>query len=398
MRFGRALWILLALNAIYGFLLTLWVTLQLMQNPTERIREGLAGYGLPLTVYASFFFITLALVFLVYFIVSLLIFIRRPNDGFALFTATFLLNFGAVTPNIAEFVQFKLTAPLWYAVPSRISMLFSWPLLMALLVLYPDGQFVPRWSRVLAVIGAVSTLAWIADPAAFSEPTSALGLFSAVSAVVLTGASLYAQAWRYRHYASPLQRQQTKWFVFALAVFMAATFLFFSTSIQFDRGLTPAESIVADLAETTTGALANVVIPLAVGIAILRYRLWDIDILIRKTLTYGLVTAGLAGIFFASVVVLQRVFAALTGESQNELVTVLSTLGIAALFIPLRNVIQRGIDRRFYRRKYDAQQVLAQFAETVRDETDIEDLTGRLVEVVGETMQPRSVSLWLKDS
>src|SRR5581483_4269991 len=122
----------------------------------------------------------------------------------------------------------------------------------------------------------------------------------------------------------------------------------------------------------------------------------DIDFLIRRTLTYSIVTALLLMVYFASVILLQQAVATVTGSQQNELVTVLSTLAIAALFVPLRNRIQNAIDRRFNRQRYDAQKVLNQFATTVRDETDLEKLTGSLIDVVNETMQPRSVSLWLK--
>lgn len=166
---------------------------------------------------------------------------------------------------------------------------------------------------------------------------NSLWTFVLVSVAIVFGGSLYARIWRYRHHSTPLQ-QQTKWLVYG----------------------------------------------------------WDIDILIRCTLTYGILTALLVGIYFCSIVAWQRLFAFARGGEQSEIVTVVSTLAIAALFIPLRNKIQELIDRRFYRKKYDAQLVLQQFSETVRDETDLEQLTARLMQVVDETMQPKSVSVWVK--
>jgi hypothetical protein len=127
----------------------------------------------------------------------------------------------------------------------------------------------------------------------------------------------------------------------------------------------------------------------------MRYRLWDIDLVIRRTLQYSLLSGLLALTYFGLVIVLQSIFTAFGGQ-RSELVTVLSTLAIAALFLPLRRRVQDFIDKRFYRQKYDAQKVLAEFAATCRDETDLDKLTARLVEVVQETMQPERVSLWLK--
>ena len=148
--------------------------------------------------------------------------------------------------------------------------------------------------------------------------------------------------------------------------------------------------------------LLNMIVPLsfgvmgvALGIAVLRYRLFDIDVIIRKTLVYTLLTFLLALVFFGSVILLQRVFEAVTGQ-QSQLAIVLSTLAIAALFNPLRNRIQAIIDQRFYRKKYDAQQVLAAFAITARDETDMNALAAQLAHVLQETLQPEHVSIWLR--
>ena len=136
-------------------------------------------------------------------------------------------------------------------------------------------------------------------------------------------------------------------------------------------------------------------IPVAVGVAVLKYRLYDIDLLINRTLVYGSLTAVLVAFYFALIVVLQRVFVLLTGQ-RSALAVVASTLLIAALFNPLRRRIQSFIDRRFYRSKYDARKILESFSTQLRDETDLDALSKDLVGVVRETMQPAYISLWLR--
>jgi hypothetical protein len=240
----------------------------------------------------------------------------------------------------------------------------------------------------------------------------ALGVGGAILAAF--AALVYAQVWRYRHYLTPLQRQQVKWFLFGVAI---VPFAFLPWVILGPTWTSPDladPNHIPTLSFLLVWTLWLMALPISVGIAILRYRLWDIDLIIRRTVTYALVTAFLLVVFFGSVVVLQQLFAAFTGDVSsrilsgigivrddtssggNELITVISTLAIAALFVPVRNRIQDVIDRRFNRKKYDAQQVLQNFGETVRDETDLERLTSELVNVVQETMQPKSVSLWLK--
>lgn len=136
--------------------------------------------------------------------------------------------------------------------------------------------------------------------------------------------------------------------------------------------------------------------PLSIAIAVLRYRLFEIDVIIRRTLIYGALTTILALLYFASVIVLQQAFENTTGRQQSELVTVISTLGIAALFVPLRQWVQNGIDKRFYRRKYDAARILALFGARVSDQVDLERLSDELLVAVDETVQPKHTSLWLR--
>jgi hypothetical protein len=177
------------------------------------------------------------------------------------------------------------------------------------------------------------------------------------------------------------ERQQLKWLVYdAALVGLIAPFFLGVESL----------TLVAVL-----GVFAYASIPVATGVAILKYHLYDIDLLINRTLVYGSLTVTLVALYFGGVVLLQRLFVALTGE-KSTLAVVASTLAIAALFNPLRRRIQSFIDRRFYRRKYDAAKTLETFSAKLRDETDLDALSDDLVGVVRETMQPAHVSLWLR--
>jgi hypothetical protein len=205
---------------------------------------------------------------------------------------------------------------------------------------------------------------------------------------------------RYRRSGGEV-RQQIKWIAFA-ASFMGVLYLSIMSvgivSLLVSAPETPNDlgtrSLWGALLEDV-GVLSFAGVPVAIGFAVLKYRLYDIDLLINRTLVYGSLTATLVALYFGGIVVLQRVFVLLTGQ-QSTLAVVASTLLIAALFTPLRRRIQSFIDRRFYRRKYDARKTLEAFSSKLRDETDLDALSEDLTSVVWETMQPAHVTLWLR--
>jgi hypothetical protein len=185
-----------------------------------------------------------------------------------------------------------------------------------------------------------------------------------------------------------VERQQLKWIASAATVLPLTSLM---AVVSWYMGWYLAASVLP--------FLAPILIPLAAGYAVLKYRLYDIDLIINRTLVYGSLTATLALVYFGGVASIQTLFRTLTGqEQQPQLAVVVSTLAIAALFNPLRTLIQSFIDRRFYRRKYDAAKTLEIFAARLRDEIDLEALGGDLVSVVRETMQPEHVSLWLNQA
>jgi hypothetical protein len=183
------------------------------------------------------------------------------------------------------------------------------------------------------------------------------------------------------------ERQQVKWFTYAVAVLATSATLAYVVS-------EPMGVVWLEWVSSALVVVGVVGLPVAVGMAILRYHLYNIDFIINRTLVYGSLTAVLASLYFGGIVVLQLLFRALTGEG-SQLVVVASTLAIAALFNPLRRRIQGFIDRSFYRRKYDAVKTLEAFSTKLREETDLGALSDDLVGVVRETMQPSHVSLWL---
>jgi hypothetical protein len=302
-----------------------------------------------------------------------------------------LITFGILVPATPRVLD---TPDSPWALPLHLIQNIGWISFATMFYLFPDGRFVPRWTRFVPIVFFAWAVAWILEPLA--NPFNWSLALALLAFLGLFGSGVLAQFYRYRFISTPLQRLQTKWVVFAFALATIGVVIFLIPLIFLPATRLPGpERVLYRMIGIPIFSCALLAIPISLDIAIRRYRLWDIDPLVRRTSIYATLTLVLAFVYFASVLVLQQLFGILTGQRQNELVTVLSTLSIAALFVPLRNRIQDVIDRRFYRRKYDAQQVLQKFGEMVRDETDLDRLTTELVNVVTETMQPTTVSVWL---
>jgi hypothetical protein len=250
---------------------------------------------------------------------------------------------------------------------------------------------------VVVAGGTVAVALWPETAARFDRVNNPLGIEVAAPVINPMETILYALALisaasllvRLLH-SKGVERQQVKWFAYAVVMLAISTTLAYVVSEAMDvdwLGWISSILVIASL----------VGLPVAMSIAILHYRLYNIDVLINGTLVYGTLTALLALVYFGGVTAIQAIFRALTGqEQQPQLAVVVATLAIAALFNPLRRRIQSFIDRRFYRRKYDAAKTLEGFSAKLRDETDLEALNAELVGVVRETMQPAHVSLWLR--
>jgi hypothetical protein len=288
----------------------------------------------------------------------------------------------------------------------------SWllPIMISLqvsyLLLFPTGRLPSRRWRWLAwlimafvlvgvILSAFSSGAYLGSLGPIRNPLGIEGFTDVYKALLNTMAPLLFVAaalsvfMRLRR-AAGVERQQIKWLAYAAAAF-AVSIILFSVTLAID---TPPWY---EWAATTIFVAVTPGVPISIGIAILRYRLYEIDTLINRTLVYGSLTAMLVAVYFGGVATTQAIFRALTGqEEQPQLAIVVSTLVIAALFNPLRRRIQSIIDRRFYRRKYDARKTLEAFSAKLREETDLDALNAVLVGVVSETMQPAHVSLWLR--
>ena len=357
---------------------------------TTSDQQLLHQFGLSLGFVAAYQIMLDAVSVLVCCALGALLFWRKSNNRMALFCAFMLVLFGGA--GFTSILQDTL-APLsavWFALVGTLDLLGQ-SSFMIFFFLFPTGRFVPRWTRWIA---PCVVLYWIY--AIFLTNDSSQSSWSNLVFFALLFCIVGAQVYRYRRVSTPRERLQTKWVVFGFSIGIVGFIVSVVLANLGNTFLQPS-IVIKTLVGGTILYGFLLLIPISIATAILRSRLYDIDVIINKALVYGSLTALLAAVYAGLIIGLETLAGVITGRAfSNPFALVVSTLAIYALFQPLRSRIQRVIDRRFYRRKYDAARTLEAFSAALRNEVDLASLSEHLVGVVQETMQPASISLWLR--
>jgi hypothetical protein len=351
----------------------------------ESVEQSAAEHGMTLSQFAVEQIVFHSAMVLLFMAVAIVIVFRAKWNWFAWYSACVLVF-------IAEFAFYDEVyvahyLPLWVFEAGAL----FWPLILLYFFLFPNGKPVPRgalWviapSLVFHFAFQMSGFLLILFPNIPAKLTFENLVGPAQTLIIVVFLFIFGcQVYRYLRVSTREEKQQTKWFLLGFFYFLVL-----STLSEMLGSKNPYRAEV--------GLLIFAFIPLSVGVAILRYRLFDIDVIIRRTLVYGALTLTLGLVYFGSVILLQSLFGTITGQENSPVAIVISTLAIAALFTPLRRRIQNDIDRRFYRKKYDAEKIVAAFGASLREQVDLEDLQAQIVAVVEETLQPEQVSLWLR--
>jgi hypothetical protein len=360
----------------------------------EAVRAAAAEAGIKVSVF-PWFWLAIEITMVATFGTVGLILFWRKKDLFGAYLGVTLVVIGtSITGPVISTVSLLMPG-------AQVFLLFlsgiGFVALASLLYVFPDGKFIPSWSKWLVLIFVFLIL--FQTYVFFSELDQSESLIEIIVPMLYFSIGVISQVYRYIRISGPVERQQTKWAVVAFILFLSVGILFnviFPNSTNMQQPPT-GNDLVGFFLFYSGLTLTTILFLVALGFAVLRYRLYDIDILIRRTLVYGGLTIALVLVYFGSVVLLQRLFTTLGGQ-QSPVAIVISTLLIAALFNPLRGRIQNAIDRRFYRRKYDAEKTLEAYAMSARNQADLDTMTADLLQVVQASMQPEKIDLWLKET
>ena len=404
---ARAAWLVLVVPSLGLFVASLpayyaqiqracvdLVTCNLTGALTAKGLQELPALGLSVSGYAALLTIFFTLIVAIWSGIGFLIFWRRSDEWFALLTAFFLVMFNTTYPGFLisalALAYPALTVPITFLSGLGLASI------VLFLVLFPNGRLVPRWMGLFLLLGMIGAVSTVLPPTSRFNSNNLpwwLGLVTPVVYVTI----IFSQIYRYSRVSTRVERQQTKWVVFGIIVVLTGIFVILPMFTFIFPTLNQPNIPSSVFLGLITYPLVLLSLPITVGIAILRSRLYDIDVLINRALVYGTLTVLLALVYFGLVIGLESLVRLLTGQvSQSPVIIVASTLAIAALFRPLRRRLQAIIDRRFYRRKYDAAKIVEAFSATLRNEVDLSQLREHLLNVVEQAMQPAHVSLWLR--
>lgn len=405
---ARVVWLALVLPSMGLFVAGLLATYQLIQRAcndpvmcstltgvlTAKELQALTTSGISVRMYAALFTLFWALCTAVWGTVGFLIFWHKSDDWLALLAAFFLVILG-LNSSTNAFYALALAYPA-LALPSSFVVFLGYVSLGAFFVLFPNGRIVKRWMLLTLLLFILFTfLNTFPSPISPITASWPAWLSTLLTYLIPLGAIIFSQIYRYRRVSTSLQRQQTKWVVFGLTVALGLVIAFLAINAFFPTSVN-SDNVVGQIVANIIFPIAISLVPLSIGFSIMRYRLYDIDLLINRTLVYGTLTVLLALVYFGLIFAIQFLLRGIISQN-NSIAIVLSTLAIAALFGPLRRRIQAIIDRRFYRRKYDAAKVVEAFSSTLRNEVDLNQLREHLMTVVQDTMQPSHISLWLRE-
>ena len=328
---------------------------------------------------------------------AVLLYWKRRTDRMALLVSYFLLIYGVTFAGPGERLELMLTGGTEITLVAT-TLLLTIPTVL-IFSLFPNGIFVPGWTRWLSL----GSLVWLPIYFGVTPITPSPDTLQVTYAVgvlwilVIIIPMFYAQIYRYRRVSTPSERQQTKWVLYGFGLWLSLIFL---SSIPYLRWASQPSGSAVPASAVGLGFIwwfTQAILPVSLAFALLRYRLWEIDQIINRTLVYTALTVILALVYLLSVVLLQVLFRGLTGQD-SPLAIVISTLAIAALFNPLRQRIQVLIDHRFYRSRYDASRALTSLSDGMRNRVNLADISQILLATVDDTLQPQYLSLWLREA